>query len=67
MRESSAKWKIVVGHHAIRSAGHHGETPELIHHLLPLLEANNVDFYINGHDHSLEHIKLVVKLALSNS
>ncbi|GMN38337.1 hypothetical protein TIFTF001_007575 [Ficus carica] len=23
LRESSAKWKIVVGHHAIRSAGHH--------------------------------------------
>ncbi|KAL7114435.1 hypothetical protein ACP275_04G121200 [Erythranthe tilingii] len=56
LKESRAKWKIVVGHHAIRSVGHHGDTPELVHHLLPILQANNVDFYMNGHDHCLEHI-----------
>ncbi|XWS48222.1 hypothetical protein CRYUN_Cryun13aG0055600 [Craigia yunnanensis] len=56
LRESSAKWKIVVGHHAIRSVGHHGDTEELVSHLLPILKANNVDFYMNGHDHCLEHI-----------
>ncbi|KAF6161760.1 hypothetical protein GIB67_013837 [Kingdonia uniflora] len=56
LRESSAKWKIVVAHHAIRSAGHHGDTRELVQHLLPILEANNVDLYMNGHDHCLEHI-----------
>ncbi|KAJ4710156.1 Purple acid phosphatase [Melia azedarach] len=41
LKESTAKWKIVVGHHAIRSAGYHGETPELIQHLLPILEVIN--------------------------
>ncbi|CAN4081011.1 unnamed protein product [Withania somnifera] len=56
LRESSAKWKIVVGHHTIKSAGHHGNTEELQLHLLPILQANNVDFYLNGHDHCLEHI-----------
>ncbi|KAL5545087.1 hypothetical protein UlMin_008871 [Ulmus minor] len=56
LKESSAKWKIVVGHHAIRSVGHHGDTLELIDQLLPILQANDVDFYINGHDHCLEHI-----------
>ncbi|TXG57117.1 hypothetical protein EZV62_018430 [Acer yangbiense] len=56
LRESSAKWKIVIGHHAIRSAGYHGDTPELIHHLLPILKANNVDLYMNGHDHCLGHV-----------
>ncbi|KAE8076415.1 hypothetical protein FH972_015070 [Carpinus fangiana] len=56
LRDSTAKWKIVVGHHTIKSAGHHGVTKELEHHLLPILEANNVDMYINGHDHCLEHI-----------
>ncbi|CAL1392533.1 unnamed protein product [Linum trigynum] len=56
LRESSSRWKIVVGHHAIRSAGHHGDTEELIQHLLPILKANNVDLYVNGHDHCLEHI-----------
>ncbi|KAF9671258.1 hypothetical protein SADUNF_Sadunf12G0028700 [Salix dunnii] len=56
LRESSAKWKIVVGHHSIRSIGHHGDTKELVSKLLPILKANNVDFYMNGHDHCLEHI-----------
>ncbi|WOG83611.1 hypothetical protein DCAR_0102788 [Daucus carota subsp. sativus] len=56
LRESTARWKIVVGHHTIKSAGHHGNTQELVSHLLPLLQANNVDFYVNGHDHCLEHI-----------
>ncbi|GFZ21302.1 Calcineurin-like metallo-phosphoesterase superfamily protein [Actinidia rufa] len=56
LRESNANWKIVVGHHAIRSVSHHGDTPELIDQLLPMLEANDVYFYMNGHDHCLEHI-----------
>ncbi|KAM2329861.1 purple acid phosphatase 17-like [Malus sylvestris] len=59
LNKSSAKWKIVVGHHAIRSAGHHGDTPELISLLLPMLKAYNVDMYMNGHDHCLEHISSV--------
>jgi len=56
LRESTAKWKIVVGHHAIRSVGHHGDTEELVERLLPILRANNVDLYVNGHDHCLEQI-----------
>lgn len=82
LRESRAKWKIVIGHHAIRSIGHHGDTQELIHHILPLLKVHyilhiwqiwywnwilshlilwnlqmyEVDYYMNGHDHCLEHI-----------
>ncbi|AET05619.1 putative Acid phosphatase [Medicago truncatula] len=56
LRDSTAKWKIVVGHHPVRSIGHHGDTKELLTHLLPILEANNVDMYMNGHDHCLEHI-----------
>ncbi|KAI3445077.1 hypothetical protein Pfo_001742 [Paulownia fortunei] len=50
LRESRAKWKIVVGHHTIKSAGVHGNTQELVQ------KANDVDLYINGHDHCLEHI-----------
>uniref|UniRef100_A0A5B6ZDK1 Calcineurin-like phosphoesterase domain-containing protein n=1 Tax=Davidia involucrata TaxID=16924 RepID=A0A5B6ZDK1_DAVIN len=48
LKESSAKWKIVVDHHTIRSAGHHGDTTELVTQLLPILHANNVDLYVNG-------------------
>uniref|UniRef100_A0A2C9UFS0 Calcineurin-like phosphoesterase domain-containing protein n=1 Tax=Manihot esculenta TaxID=3983 RepID=A0A2C9UFS0_MANES len=56
LKESTARWKIVVGHHTIKSAGHHGNTQELNLQLLPILVENNVDLYINGHDHCLEHI-----------
>ncbi|KAF2305697.1 hypothetical protein GH714_007613 [Hevea brasiliensis] len=56
LKESTAKWKIVVGHHTIKSAGHHGNTQELNSQLLPILLENDVDLYINGHDHCLEHI-----------
>ncbi|CAM8936380.1 unnamed protein product [Rhodiola kirilowii] len=56
LKESTANWKIVVGHHAIRSIGHHGDTEELVKWLLPILQAYDVDFYMNGHDHCLEHI-----------
>ncbi|KAF6146547.1 hypothetical protein GIB67_008833 [Kingdonia uniflora] len=55
LRESNAKWKIVIGHHTLRSIGIHGDTPELVNKLLPILETYNVDFYMNGHDHCLEH------------
>ncbi|XP_011073150.1 purple acid phosphatase 7 isoform X1 [Sesamum indicum] len=56
LSKSRAPWKIVVGHHTMRSIGHHGDTREIVDQLLPILEAHKVDMYINGHDHCLEHI-----------
>jgi len=56
MEKSTAMWKIVVGHHTMRSVSDHGDTKELLKLLLPVLKENGVDFYINGHDHCLEHI-----------
>uniref|UniRef100_A0A0D9VRP7 Purple acid phosphatase n=1 Tax=Leersia perrieri TaxID=77586 RepID=A0A0D9VRP7_9ORYZ len=56
MKKSTAKWKIAVGHHTIRSVSDHGDTKELLQLLLPVLKVNDIDFYINGHDHCLEHI-----------
>ncbi|XP_020275403.1 purple acid phosphatase 3-like isoform X1 [Asparagus officinalis] len=56
LRESTATWKFVIGHHAIRSVSIHGDTVELVDELLPILKANGVDLYMNGHDHCLEHI-----------
>ncbi|CAK9860738.1 unnamed protein product [Sphagnum jensenii] len=57
LETSNAKWKIVVGHHTMRCVGKHGETQELFAQMLPILEANGVDIYINGHDHCLQNIK----------
>ncbi|KAG6401839.1 hypothetical protein SASPL_138707 [Salvia splendens] len=56
LEHSKAPWKIVVGHHTIRSIGYHGDTQEMIDHFLPILEAHKVDMYINGHDHCLQHL-----------
>ncbi|CAN6295836.1 unnamed protein product [Urochloa humidicola] len=56
MKKSTARWKIVVGHHTMRSVSDHGDTKELLKLLLPVLKENGADFYINGHDHCLEHI-----------
>lgn len=57
LAKSKAPWKVVFGHHTIRSIGHHGDLQELINLLLPLLERHEVDVYINGHDHNLQHLK----------
>lgn len=54
---STARWKLVYGHHTIRSGGSgHGETPELVALVRPLLERHGVQAYINGHDHDMQHI-----------
>lgn len=45
LQQSNAKWKIVVGHHTIRSAGVHGNTDELVKQLLPILEVTFVFFF----------------------
>jgi tartrate-resistant acid phosphatase type 5 len=54
---SKARWKIVIGHHPIYSGGLHGDTPELVETILPLLHQHKVQAYFNGHDHDLQHLR----------
>lgn len=55
---STALMKLVFGHHTIRSGGSgHGETPELVELVRPILVKHGVSAYINGHDHDLQHIR----------
>ena len=57
LSESSARWKIVVGHHPIySSAPMHGDTKELIADVLPILQKHGVRLYFCGHDHVLEYL-----------
>ncbi|KAF7847056.1 hypothetical protein BT93_L3404 [Corymbia citriodora subsp. variegata] len=42
LKESRAKWKIVIGHHTIKSAGEHGNTAELVAQLLPIMQSYSV-------------------------
>jgi predicted phosphohydrolase len=45
---------VVMGHYPIFSHGPHGDTPTLVHHLLPLLQKYRVAMYLHGHDHIAE-------------
>jgi len=57
LTNSKAAWRIVIGHHPIFSGGsEHGDQPELIRAINPLLEKHQVPAYFNGHDHDLQHI-----------
>ena len=40
LESSEATWKVVVGHHPIRSLGRHGDTTELVKSVLPILEVS---------------------------
>jgi acid phosphatase len=54
---STAPWKLVFGHHTIRSGGSgHGDTPEMVEKVLPILQRHKVQAYVCGHDHDLQHI-----------
>jgi tartrate-resistant acid phosphatase type 5 len=55
---STAQWKIVVGHHPVYSASpKHGNTPELIKAVQPLLEKYHAQAYLCGHDHNLQYLQ----------
>lgn len=60
---SPARWKIVYGHHPIRSAGQHGDSAELLAKLLPVL-ANRADLYLAGHDHDMQQLETERGVAL---
>jgi tartrate-resistant acid phosphatase type 5 len=56
---STAQWKMVIGHHPLYSASpKHGNTPELITAIEPLLEKYHAQVYLCGHDHNLQHLKV---------
>ena len=50
-------WRMVVGHYPVFSGGEHGDTSPLVIRLQPMLAKYNVDIYINGHDHTLQHLQ----------
>lgn len=57
---STARWKIVVGHHPLYSTGHHAtkehKNLELMRtRLKPVFEHHKIPAYFCGHEHSLEH------------
>jgi tartrate-resistant acid phosphatase type 5 len=56
LESSTARWKLVFGHHPIFSDGPHGDTAELAPFRKLFLE-QRVDAYLSGHDHTLQHLR----------
>jgi tartrate-resistant acid phosphatase type 5 len=56
LAKSTARWKIVYGHHPIYSAGQHGDGKILIARLLPVLK-DRADIFFAGHEHDMQHLK----------
>ncbi len=54
---SKEQWIMVFGHHPVYSASQkHGNTPEMIKRVKPLLEKYHAQFYFCGHDHDFQHL-----------
>jgi tartrate-resistant acid phosphatase type 5 len=57
LENSKEQWKLVFGHHPVFSASKtHGNTPEMIERVKPLLEKYHAQFYFCGHDHDFQHL-----------
>src|SRR5262249_36323047 len=54
LASSDAPWKIVIGHHPVRSNGVHGSIDRVRRAVEPLLVRHRVALYLSGHDHDLE-------------
>ena len=48
-------WKIAIGHFPCHSAGHYSGISSTRYEIEPILNEQNVDFYLSGHDHNLQH------------
>jgi tartrate-resistant acid phosphatase type 5 len=58
LKDSKEQWILVFGHHPVYSASmKHGNTPELIHRIKPLLEKYHAQIYFCGHDHDFQHLR----------
>lgn len=56
---STARWKVVAGHHPIYSRSSHGNDEPLRQLLEPVLVKGKADLYLAGHDHALQLFKPV--------
>jgi tartrate-resistant acid phosphatase type 5 len=58
LSEPRAKWLVCVAHHPLFSNGSHGDNGVLQTQWGPLFQKHNVDFYVCGHDHDLQHLEM---------
>lgn len=52
LKELNGKWKVVVGHHTLQSAGYHGIIHEFYDKLQPLLQVMHIYIYITKNNNN---------------
>jgi hypothetical protein len=58
LSNTSANWKIVIGHHPLYTTGvRRDKMLDVRKSILPIFEKNKVDIYFSGHEHDLQHQK----------
>ncbi len=58
LAQSNARWKIVVGHHPMYTTGKRMDKKPYVRESLEyILEKYNVDAYLAGHEHDIQHQK----------
>jgi hypothetical protein len=55
---SGKHWTICIAHHPLFSNGMHGDNGVLQKEWGPIFRRYNLDFYVCGHDHDLQHLRL---------
>ena len=63
-----AKWRVVTLHQDIYGSGEHSNEPEIVdlrYSIAPILEDNNIDVVLTGHDHTYTR-SLILKGATKN-
>jgi tartrate-resistant acid phosphatase type 5 len=56
-RPRTTPFLVVMGHHPVFSDGPHGDHKVLIRDWDPLFHKHNVDLYLAGHDHDMQHLE----------
>lgn len=56
--KDNAGWTIATAHHPLFTAGQHGDTKKIIADWGPILKKGELDFFMCGHDHDLQHIEM---------
>jgi len=56
-RPRTTPFLVAMGHHPVYSDGPHGDHPILIRDWDPLFRKYNVNLYLAGHDHDLQHLE----------
>lgn len=59
LKQSTARWKIVFGHHPVYASGTYGTDAAMVRLLTPLFKTYGVQLYINGHEHHYERTRSI--------